>query len=377
MKIVFISSSRIPSRTANIVQVMRMCEAFAHNGHDVTLFGRHGESTAANDHAEYGVADCFQIIKCRWPAPRVPGGFLYSLQVAIMIKTRIRPELLYARNLPTLAAFTGSSLPMVFEAHYPPPPPWTLLAARIFRSRNFRRLVVTSEALRKECQRLFPWLPHDRIRVAPNTADPRPVCSWSEVDRYLAGRTNGLRVGYVGSLYPGKGMEVVLPLAARCPEFDFHVVGGTEKDVRAWRDRSAGITNLRLHGHVSPASTGAYCQAMDVLLAPYQSRVMGADGQRDDVRWLSPLKIFEYMATGKAIVASDLPVLREVLRDGVNSLLVAPDDLTAWEHALRRLQDEALRYCLGENALRTLKLSYTWSARASKVLAANGALPEG
>jgi len=82
------------------------------------------------------------------------------------------------------------------------------------------------------------------------------------------------------------------------------------------------------------------------------------------------LKIFEYMALGKAIVCSDLPVLREVLTDQRNALLVPPEDVTAWVAAIHRLQaDESLRQRLGDAARNDFLAQYSWQMRAQKVIA--------
>ncbi len=108
---------------------------------------------------------------------------------------------------------------------------------------------------------------------------------------------------------------------------------------------------------------------MDILVAPYQTRVLPADGRSDIGPWMSPLKLFEYMAASRAIVASDLPAIREVLQDGVTALLVSPDDLAAWRTALGRLKSAPLRRHLAANARRLVVGEYTWAARARKVLA--------
>jgi glycosyltransferase involved in cell wall biosynthesis len=105
-----------------------------------------------------------------------------------------------------------------------------------------------------------------------------------------------------------------------------------------------------------------------VVLAPFQRRITIA-GEGDIANWTSPLKVFEYMAAGKAILCSDLPVLREVMRDGDNCLLLPPDDVDAWSAALERLRDDGdLRARLGKNARLDFLEHYTWKARASRVL---------
>jgi glycosyltransferase involved in cell wall biosynthesis len=82
------------------------------------------------------------------------------------------------------------------------------------------------------------------------------------------------------------------------------------------------------------------------------------------------MKLFEYMATGKVIVASDLPVLGEVLRNGENALIVPVSEIDAWEDAIRRLgSDEQMRMQLGKAARRECLSKYTWEGRAETVLA--------
>jgi glycosyltransferase involved in cell wall biosynthesis len=85
------------------------------------------------------------------------------------------------------------------------------------------------------------------------------------------------------------------------------------------------------------------------------------------------MKLFEYMATGKAIVASDLPVLGEVLRNGENALIVPVSEIDAWEDAIRRLgSDEQMRIRLGRAARQECLSKYTWAGRADNVLAGLG-----
>ena len=85
---------------------------------------------------------------------------------------------------------------------------------------------------------------------------------------------------------------------------------------------------------------------------------------------MSPLKMFEYMASGRPIIASDLPVLREVLEHERNAILVAPDDINGWVRSIQYLaDDEKVRERLAHQASIDLKQSYTWEKRAQKVLA--------
>src|SRR5690606_20775807 len=103
------------------------------------------------------------------------------------------------------------------------------------------------------------------------------------------------------------------------------------------------------------------------LLAPYQAHVQTAGGG-DTAAWMSPIKLFEYMAAGKPILCSDLPVLREIIEDGRNGLLLPVDDVKAWAAALRGLLNApAERRRLGTAAHIDLLARHTWLERARRI----------
>jgi glycosyltransferase involved in cell wall biosynthesis len=106
----------------------------------------------------------------------------------------------------------------------------------------------------------------------------------------------------------------------------------------------------------------------DVLVAPFARRIE-SDSGHDIARWTSPMKVFEYMASGRPIVISDLPVLREVLRPDVDALMVAPEDPDALIAALERLRDDPeLGARLAASALERVRSEFTWELRARRIL---------
>jgi glycosyltransferase involved in cell wall biosynthesis len=123
---------------------------------------------------------------------------------------------------------------------------------------------------------------------------------------------------------------------------------------------------VTLTGFVENRSLPLYQAAAEVLLMPYERRITGSSGG-NSVDYCSPMKMFEYMACGRAIVSSDLPVIREVLNEG-NAVLCAPEEVDAWAQALRALiADPVRRIALGEAAKRDVQ-SYTWIGRARRAL---------
>lgn len=376
LRILYLSESYIPSRRANSVHVVRMCAALARAGHDVCLVGKHCperfEPGVDDDHAFYGVAPRFPVVKLPRPLGK-GGGLVFGLRMRrLLAAKREAVDLIYSRDIVGAWLARRLGVPLIFEAHVPPRGRWSHhLHAAVMRSPSLRRLVVISHALAGELERRGLTPRHGDVAVVPDAADAldRDISPAADgvVPPALA-ETAGTKVGYVGHLYPGRGFATVRRLAERLPELGFHVIGGEDATVAELR--TAGLPpNLHLHGFVQPAHLAHVYAHLDVLLMPYERQVMGASHTSELSRWMSPMKMFEYMSAGRAIVASDLPVLREVLEHDSNALLVAPDDLDAWVETLRRLdRDPALRRRLGDRARRDWRRAHTWDARAARAL---------
>lgn len=359
MRIAYLSDSTIPSRKANGIQVMNMCQAFAQAGHEVVLFARPGGGTAEGDFDFYGVTPAFEIVKSRAFGPRRLCDWVYASLTAQEFKRRAPFDLVYGRSLPALAIVARGNRPFIYEAHQPASLMGRIVERMLFRRPNMVRCVFISDGLRTAYMSNYPQLMQLPILVAHDGTNISSIAADHGSADLAIGR---LRVGYSGSLYPGRGIEIICALAARMPHLDFHICGGSSDKVAACENSAPGCANLTFHGFLPPSEVVAWQKSMDVLLAPYQESV-------PTVAWMSPLKIFEYMASGKAIIASDLPALREVLADGQNSLLVPSDDVAAWAAALNRLSDLQVRERVGQQAVEDIRSKYTWARRAVNVLA--------
>ena len=366
MRILYVSGAYLPSRRASSMQVMRMCAALAGQGHDVTLVGKdcasRQEAGVDDDFAFYGVPASFRLAKVPRPATR-GGGLRYLWGVRRLANTGPPADLIYCRDPLAAWLLARGGRRVLWEAHGLPAGAWARrLWRRLAAAPALRRLVLISAALRRRFADLELLPRHGDVVVAHDAADA--IEAGAPPSR--AGRRP--RLGYVGHLYPGRGIELLAELARRLPDCEVHVVGGNEADLARWRAASAPA-NLLLHGFVPPADLGRAYAGFDLLLMPYQTRVGVAGGTSDTSAWMSPMKLFEYMAVGRPIIASDLPVLREVLADERNALLVPPAKVDAWEAAVRRLLgDPELAGRLAETARREQRSSHTWEARARAVL---------
>lgn len=363
---------------ASSVNVMKTCDALSRAGHEVTLFARrNGTDDVASVLRRYGVSAAMRLVLVGPPGPprdlwiRKEDGFdrnvRYPLAVYRALGQLPPPDLLYGRHLHSmmLASLQMPHVPMVFELHQVRSKRLGRWAERwLFQRPAFIGAAAISEVLIADYRCLYADLRGLDLFLVRNGAEgPRGEVRPAP----LGGRPGARRIGYAGSLFQGKGMETVAELAARLPELDFHVVGGTASDIANWRKRTAGVANLIYHGFVDNAQVPACLAALDVLLAPPRIQTSPMTG-RDFGRWESPLKIFQYMAAGKPIIASDIPIVREILQHGVTALLAAAEDIEAWIAALRQLEDPALAQRLGTAARTDLAQRFTWAAKAQRII---------
>jgi glycosyltransferase involved in cell wall biosynthesis len=172
-------------------------------------------------------------------------------------------------------------------------------------------------------------------------------------------------VGYAGHLYAWKGVDILIEALALVPEAQGLIIGGHpgEPDLSRVQQLAArlGIADrVTFAGFVEPPRVAALLQTADVLALPNPASAIST-------RATSPLKLFEYMAAGRPIVASDLPAIREVLRDRVDALLVTPGDPRAMADAIHQLsQDSSLGSRLALAALEAAS-RYSWDRRAERL----------
>jgi glycosyltransferase involved in cell wall biosynthesis len=149
------------------------------------------------------------------------------------------------------------------------------------------------------------------------------------------------------------------------------MVGGHSDSVLERRSEAAklGLDNLRYEGFVPNDILPMYQAACEALLMPYQRRVSFTGGKGDTSGVMSPMKMFEYMAMGRLIITSNLPVIREVLNED-NAAVCEPDDIVAWYQSLRRgMTDPTWATRLAQQA-RLDARKYTWRRKVRAIFAA-------
>lgn len=389
-RIVMVANARIPSERAHPLQLMHMAAGFASGGATVMLaYARRANTTAmraVSDPFQYAgvprsfalaglpTVDAIKRVTIDWPAlnhgPIRLGAHLLQLWsfafAALTVVRRWRPNVIYSRDLlplTVLRLLLGQPARFCFEVHTVPRSRLSA-AVHLWAARRMDAVIAITEGLRRWY--LDAGFDPRRLFVAPDAVDIR---AFANRDRGAA-RTEleipaaASVVCYLGHLYVWKGVDTLVEAArSAAPDVQWIIVGGIPPDLDRIRAAAADLPNVHVAGHLPPDNARRYLIAADVAVIPFSARQVIA---REHT---SPLKLFEYMAAERPIVASDLPSLREVLHDEGNALLVAPDDPSALAAAVTRVLNDAALAARLAQAARLEVESRTWTQRAAAIRA--------
>ena len=392
MRILVLADIRFPLERANGVQTAETCHALARRGHDVTLVVRPDTAGTPRDPlVYYGLVPLpeLHIHQVRVPRRVSLRRAVYVWHAVRMAASLAAHDRIFTRDLVVARLLLGSQglvrAPVVYESHgfspsvsaelpllvstatHPSPSKLARLTRREqYVWRHAAGYVTITEGLRREMEARFGR--RQSVSVIPDGTHVAADAAVAE------GFHRPPVVGYAGHLYPWKGVDVLLDALSRLDGLTGLVIGGLSNEpdlgrVKAMADRLAP-GRVVFAGAVAPGDVAGRLKAADILVLPNPAtRISSA--------YTSPLKLFEYMASGRPIVASDLPALREVLRHEQNALLVEPGNASALADAIRRLVTEpGLATSLAASALRDVR-RYTWDARAERLDALLTSLPAG
>lgn len=372
MRIAYVGSPELFSRGASSIHVMKMCQAIARLGHSVELI-LPSYNRRMDIFEYYGVRPNFRITTLpsfkNSSARHIMHGAFSAMYTRLKRKTF---DLILTRNIfYTYLSTRLFAIPTIYDAHHPPVNKTANLLFNSFKdSKYLLRFSTNSQGLGNIYLNL--GLPKDKLIVAPNGVDLErfhSVPSREEARRLIGLEGHNQIVCYSGNSYRGRGIELLIDVALRLREVQFLIVGGLENDIKYYREvaQKKKAENFKLVGFVPHPKVPHYLFSADVLVMPYTSR-MTIKGGVAAAEFTSPIKLFEYMASRRPIVATALPSVKEILEDGKNALIVEPNSEDSLYYGIKRaLDDRELAERLALQASNDAR-SYTWEERAKKIL---------
>lgn len=360
----YIVDATFPNNSAYSVHIMKMCEAFSLNGANVTLYINKTSENQNKLFEYYGIKNKFEIEYIHKPSSF---GFLNRVVYSIKSILKSKKNSIYTRDPIVLILSLLLGKKAIFEAHgfiefFSRKLDSLFTKFEIFNKNKVLKVVCISDALKKvyiqryKIEKNKVIVLHDGVNL-DNFSEKKELFTSSKP-----------QIAYMGSLYQGKGIEIIIDIAKQMKDIDFNIYGGEDWQIKGFKSqlKELNITNIIFHGHVENSKIPQIQSCYDVLLMPYKNKVLGR-GTEDISRWMSPMKMFEYMASGKVIISSSLSVIQEVLNDD-NAYLVEPDNIDEWVNTISLIMNNKQEAILKtKQALKDVQ-NYTWQNRAKQIM---------
>lgn len=358
MRLLYVANVRMPTERAHGVQIIKTCEALVRAGRSVELLVPSRRTPIEADaFSYYGTKERFPIIKVpvvdtvSWGSV---GFVIESLSFALSALRYASRDgcIVYGRDEIILAiVLLCTKRPVVWESHTGA---WGLAARYV--ARHAKRVVVISNGLREfyvEC-----GIPEERIIVAPDAVDLEDF-EKTETLEEARGRLglNGLgKIAlYIGDFGGWKGTDTLFEASNHLSgEVTVVAIGGKTDQLPGFKKK---FPKVRFLGPRPYSELPQNQAAANVLVLPNTAK------NSISAKFTSPLKLFTYMASGKPIVASDIPSIREVLPEG-GAYWCKPDDAKDLARAIERAAKDPNAHERASVA-RHAATRYTWEARTS------------
>lgn len=379
MKIVYVPKSDAFERNANTVHAAAMASALAELFDDFAyLVPADAKCLATRSDREFEAEFArYYGFERRVPVKRLLSGLrrrgptssntyrrIFYRRAARWL-SRQRTDMVFTRAYELVPKCIDAGLNVLFEQHEHATSKEFDEIERCVRNDHFLGIVTISERLKRGyVQRL--GIPERRVFVFPDGIGrerlTRKASTRSEARQALGLSHRDNIAVYTGSLFAHKGIDTLLQAACLAPDVHFVVVGNRPKgSVDEWQQKYPDLSNVEFLGHRPAGDIPMFLDAADCCVLPNSAEHPSAD-------YTSPLKLFEYMAARRPIVATAIPALREVLVSGENAILVPPDDPNELARAIRdSIADPEYANHIAERAFQDVS-ELTWDRRAREIL---------
>ena len=396
-RLLYIANIRMPTEKAHGLQITQNCEAFADAGADVSLwvarrFNTPEMQVITDIYDHYGIKRNFSLrrIPTLDLLPLVPdrtdaiARVIFYLQLltftlsATIAALFVRADIIYSRDPLVLLALSviKPKRSLVYEVHQLGVGRMGKMLQRWVVLRVGSVIAVTNQ-LRDDLIGLLDDLQvtnevHDKFIVAHDGVRAERFANLptrSKARRRLGWDEDAFVVGYVGRLHTmkqDKGVGTLIDALAQVDNSSIALVGGPDDMALAFQEKWLSLgkpeSGFLYTGQVAPDDVPVCMVAFDMCVMPLPFTQHFA-------YHASPLKLFEYMASGSVVLTTDLPAWADVVCHDHNALLVPPSDVGAFAAAITRLRDEpTLRVQLGQTARDEALAHHTWQARAEQIL---------
>ena len=363
MKICYLANTGMPSRNASAIQIVKMCEAFSELNNNVTLITTN--TSSGNIFNYYNIKKKFKLKRLK-SFKKFPLGikfYLFSI-LSIIESEKLKPDIYITRNFFTCFLLILLKKKTIIELHHGLKSE-SRIVRFIVKNFNFlnskylvKLIAITNYAKNHYVSKYS--IKSNKIIILPSGS------SIKENYQYKINKKK-FSIGYFGSLYKSRGLDLIIKLASIDPKNDYYVYGNKKKTKLSFSKKIE--KNLHLNDYVPYKKISKILLNMDLLLMPYTSSITVAGDVGDITKYTSPLKLFDYLCVGRPIICSNFNVLKEIIANNKNAIFVKNyKNPFAWRKEITKLINNPDKMKIISKNNYRLSKKYSHSARASKIL---------
>ncbi len=365
MRISYLFNSSLPSSNPGSLQVIKTCEAIKNQTNKVFLIT---PNTGLNKNIKkfYGIKNIPIIKKLKYfkTFPQGANYYLFSL-FSILYAISIKTEIYITRNLFTLFILILLKKKIIIEIHHDLSNEGRIVKflynnLRLFNSKNIIKIIAITNSVKKYLVKDHK-VDKKKITIIPSASDLK-----LRFKKFK--KKKNYKIGYFGSLEKSKGSEFIIKLSKIDKENNYYIYGGDSKTVLNLKKKFS-LKNLNIIEYVPYNRLSHYMGKMDIVLMPSNRNKLKSIGGIGNIsKYTSPLKLFDYLASGKLIISSKLKVFEEIIKNKENCIMIKKLDTVLWLRTIKKLKDRVNEINKIKKNAFLLSKKFTYKKRAEKIL---------
>lgn len=366
MKLYYIAYAKMPNEKAHGIHIAKTCEAFAEQGIDVTLVVPNRKGSSLSVQEFYGLRKDITVVRLPVLDLGNKGPIRYRITALSFVcsyvwylrtRTARKESLVYTVDIDHFSFFgiPFSGLPYFSEIHGGKQ---NTVLQRFFLSHS-SGIIATTPITGNELKTRFN-LPDTKVLIEPNGVDaPTSLLSKEEARQNVGLPESQKLVLYVGRVLAWKGIDILPAVARALPDVTIGFLGATKEEYEQVLGIPAGTVSF--YGSVPHTEVSDWLSASDACL------VLGTPRDEYSFRYTSPMKVFEYLSSGRPVLASRTPALLSVLTEE-DCYFFEPDSATDMVRAIHELlADSSRTSTMAIQGMEKAK-QHTWFKRAERIV---------
>lgn len=354
-KLAYLTECQLPSTAAEIIHVLKICDEFENLNYNVDLYVPNLNDEYTNVHYKYNLKNKIGILSLFNKKKKM--NFLLRIFYVIKFLKNYKKkkyDIIISRSVLSSLVLNYFKIFNILEIHHEMGGITKFLFN--YSKKKFMISHIYFVLIHKNLVKLISsnnfTLKH---KILDDAVNPQEF--------YIGGKIKYEKTClYTGSFYQGKGIEIVNYLASKCKEVTFHLYGD-----KSFIGKDYLNDNIKIFDHIPFREIPKKLSEYKILLMPYQSNVSVRSNTKNITSYMSPLKMFEYLAAGRVIMATNLSVYNHILKDEYNSFLFNENEIDRWA---AKIYEVFLNYKhfknIRANSIKTSYM-YTWEKRAKEI----------